>query len=182
MRHFHLVKSNLNRFFRKLIKTPFLHQNFLLLSFVLNNAYLISTLSFPGISPNILLYFYCRYMSFGSGPKKSPIISTLDSTLEFVRMGLNKEEEETPMTISPSSSPSSSTMQESIESSSILATAERIEGPSPKNMTAVEGNTLIDCLQRLKEEVQQETGGLYPYRMYKCNGRNQRSVEFCYCP
>ena len=76
------------------------------------------------------------------------------------------------MTISPSSSPSSSTMQESIESSSILATAERIEGPSPKNMTAVEGNTLIDCLQRLKEEVQQETGGLYPYRMYKSNGRN----------
>eukprot|EP00795_Rhopilema_esculentum_P016432 gene16432-7841_t len=101
-----------------------------------------------------------RYMSFGSGPKKSPIISTLDSTLEFVRMGLNKEEEETPMTISPSSSPSSSTMQESIESSSILATAESIEGPSPKNMTAVEGNTLIDCLQRLKEEVQQETEAL----------------------
>ena len=82
-------------------------------------------------------------------------MTTLDATLEFIRRGLNEKDVETPMTISPSSSPSSSMMQESTDS--LLAAAENIEGPSPKNMTSEEGNLMMDCLQRWRTEVEKET-------------------------
>ena len=86
-------------------------------------------------------------------------MTTLDSTLAFIRKGLTREDQETPMMISPSSSPSSSThatVSEYPEASPILAAAENVQGPSPKSMTSEEGNTIIDCLQRWRDEIQLE--------------------------
>ena len=63
------------------------------------------------------------------------------------------------MMISPSSSPSSSThatVAEYPETSPILAAAENVQGPAPKSMTSEEGNTIIDCLQRWRDEIQLE--------------------------
>ena len=82
-------------------------------------------------------------------------MATLDGALEFIRKGMNDNDGETPMAISPSSSPCSSTMQGPMNA--ILASAERIEGPCPKNMTSEEGNMMIGCLQRWKGEVERET-------------------------
>ena len=100
-----------------------------------------------------------RYLCFGSGAKRNSIMTTLDATLEFIRKGITDTDRETPMTISPGSSPSSSMMQES--ANSLLDAAECIEGPSPKNMTSEEGNLMIDCLQRWRGEVERETESKY---------------------
>lgn len=103
----------------------------------------------------LMITIYYRYICFGSGTKRNSIMATLDGTLEFIRKGLNENDQETPMSISPGSSPQSNSIQES--NNCTLTAAEGIEGPSPKSMTSEEGNIMIDCLQRWRTEIDKET-------------------------
>ncbi len=96
-------------------------------------------------------------MEFGSKAKKKvPIASTLDSTMEFIQMGLkNKDDDDEQMSTSPQSSPNSKN-EDISDHSLFMASAESVHGPFPKNISQQDGNTMLEFLKEWREEVENE--------------------------
>ena len=84
----------------------------------------------------------------------------LDSTLEFIQSSVTKEtDRETPMMISPGSSPTTEGCFPSTSGVHVLESAEKVDGPAPKSIQDDEREVIDKCLRRLRKEAEQEAEG-----------------------